>query len=665
MRGICQSENDAVIEVIIESIAESVGEDFDYSELVERLNFYRKNPIDINRTEREQLQELMFLSPLQVAQILEYRNQNGAFLELYELQSVAALDLETIKKLLPFITIKDRDAWRSMTLKSLLRDGSNDVIFTSGRVLQQQSGYAQSSEKSHYLGSPYRFLSRYRYHYGNNLSAAITFEKDAGESFFNAGLTGFDYYSISAFYRGNNWLRKLAVGDYSLQFGQGLGLWSGMSFGKGAAVAAVARNEVGLKQYTSTNEALFFRGLAATLKFKRIELTPFVSYRKLDASLTDTVDEEASQISAVSETGLHRTAAELSNRNSTDQLIYGVVSQYSDKAVSFGITSYQTQFGRSFEEGDQPYNASDFSGDRLTNFSGFYNYAWRGAYLFGEAAHSLQSGSAFVNGAMASLTSRLSLILLYRNYQKNYHSFFNEAVAEAGNGVNEKGFYTGLIYTPSRKYEFSSYVDFFRFPWMRFRVDAPSSGYEILSQFSYLPSKRFKAMVRYRIENKEENDNLDNVINYLETVRKQNFRLEFSCKLNDKFQVRSRAEVVDYQKGEQIPERGFLLFQDLSYHPMMARVSGNIRVALFDAQSFNARIYAYESDVLYSFSAPAYQNRGLRFYANVRLRMRKDLDLWCRYAITSYSGLQEIGSGLDRIEGNNKSDFKLQLRFQF
>jgi hypothetical protein len=52
---IAQTETEPVIEEIIESITEDAEEDFDYSELVERLNYYHKNPIDLNKVLTEQL----------------------------------------------------------------------------------------------------------------------------------------------------------------------------------------------------------------------------------------------------------------------------------------------------------------------------------------------------------------------------------------------------------------------------------------------------------------------------------------------------------------------------------------------------------------------------------------------------------------------------------
>ena len=172
-------------------------------------------------------------------------------------------------------------------------------------------------------------------------------------------------------------------------------------------------------------------------------------------------------------------------------------------------------------------------------------------------------------------------------------------------------------------------------------------------------SGRFKQQVR------EENPEYDVAGSGLETVDKQNYRFEISYNINDRFSLRNRAEIVRYQKGAAKYQLGFLNYQDIIYKPLSSKLSGNIRFGIFDTESFNTRIYAYENDVLYSYSVPAYQGNGVRFYVNGRYTLIRGFDLWLRYSLTSYYGQQTVGSGDDQINGNKRSDVRLQIRYQF
>jgi hypothetical protein len=200
---------------------------------------------------------------------------------------------------------------------------------------------------------------------------------------------------------------------------------------------------------------------------------------------------------------------------------------------------------------------------------------------------------------------------------------------------------------------------------MKFRADAPSKGYELSSQVVYTVSKKLRFAAKYRFQLKEENDEFNETVNALENVRRQNFRIDLNYKVGESFTLRNRAEVSYYKKGARGTENGYMLYQDLIYNPLQSKLSGNFRLALFDTPGFDTRIYAYENDVLYSYSSPAYQNSGMRYYVNARYTLKKGIDLWCKYSITNYTNLEEIGSGPDLIEGNKKSEVKVQLRYQF
>ena len=94
-------------------------------------------------------------------------------------------------------------------------------------------------------------------------------------------------------------------------------------------------------------------------------------------------------------------------------------------------------------------------------------------------------------------------------------------------------------------------------------------------------------------------------------------------------------------------------------------VTFSLRYALFDCPSYDSRIYAYENEILYSYSIPAYYGTGSRLYAMTRITAGKHLDFWVRYAQTWYTDRTSIGSGLEQIQGNLKSEVKLQMRVKF
>ncbi|WP_449438585.1 helix-hairpin-helix domain-containing protein [Pedobacter steynii] len=656
-----KAQEDSLIKDIIESFAENLSDDYDLSELTERLTYYRKHPIDLNQTKPEELKDLIFLSPLQISNFFNHLKINGKLLDILELQGIEGFDLQTITNLMLFAIAKAPLPISEMSYKELVKKGQNDLIFRYGRLIQTQKGF-KDLPGSRYLGTPDKLLLRYRYTYSNTLSASLVAEKDAGEHLTN-NKTGVDHLSGNvAFYKLGR-VKKLVLGDYSLQFGQGLALWSGFAFGKGPDVTSVASKDLGLRPYSSSNEASFFRGIAGTVNLaQNIDINTFISLRQRDASLKTSDGRTTLQNIGIS--GLHRTKTELKNQRSLEQFIYGGVLQCTTNNLNLGLVAYQSAYQHEFVTGNALYNKYAFTGKKLTNTGFHYSYTFKNIYFYGETAHSLTTGWAVVNGAMASLSKQVSAVLLHRNYDKDYHSFFSNGVGEGTEINNEKGWYAGLNYAPSKQWTFSVYGDYFKFPWLKYRVDSASSGYETLGQVAYTPTKTFKALARYKREIKPQNANAGSNYPYLLDVSKENYRIECNWQLNKKLGFQQRAELVHYKKGT-IDEVGYLVYQDINYRPLSSKLTGNIRLAYFNTPSYNSRVYAYEDDVLYGSGFGVYSGKGTRTFANIRWRVLRKMDVWGRYAIFLYKDVDKIGSGLDEIEGNKKSDFKIQVRYQF
>jgi hypothetical protein len=662
-----QAQEANPIKDIVEGLAENLGEEYDLSELTERLEYYLQHPIDLNKASALQLNELLFLSPLQIGNLLSHISTEGKLTDILELQSIDGFDIQTINRLSPFIAITPPLNIDKISSEQLYGKGTNDLILRYGRILEQQKGFGDLPG-SRYLGTPDKVLIRYRYTYASVLSASLVLEKDAGEYWLKKK-TGADHLSFNLVLNDVGRLKKLILGDYSLQFGQGLTLWSGFAYGKGPDVTSVAAKDLGLRPYNSSNEASFFRGLAGTIRLsKYFQLTPFISLRKLDASLKNDTDDNPS-LQNISISGLHRTPTELKNQKSLGQLIYGGSINYVSDNLNFGFISYQSQYQHPFVTGTRLYNRYGFTGKRLTNSGIHYNYTYKNIYFYGETASSLDGGWAILHGALASLSPKFSAVLLHRNYDRNYHNFLSNGVGEATEISNEKGLYLGLNYAPLKKWTLSVYGDYFRFPWLKYLVDAPSSGYEALTQITYLPSKTFKASLRYKREVKQQNSDADNAYDPLDRVNKQGLRMDWNWQAKKKLGFHQRIEMSGYQKGrgpdiENVSEVGYMFLQDVDFKPA-GRLSGNVRFAYFNTPAYDTRIYAYEDNVLYGASSGVYYGKGIRIYINTRCRLIKGLDCWARYAISTYFNRETVGSGLDEIDGNSKTDIKIQIRYQF
>ncbi|MBC8986953.1 helix-hairpin-helix domain-containing protein [Pedobacter sp. N36a] len=646
-----------------ENLAENGKEEEDLSAFEEQLDFFRKHPIDLNHTNAEELKKLFWLSPLQISSFFEHLLVNGKLLDLLELQSISGFDLITIDKILPFVTLHPVNRFTSLKFKDLYLQAEQQILFRYGRTLERQKGF-RDLPGSRYRGSADKLLLSYKYQYPKIGAFSLLMKKDAGETigtkqvpidFVSGNFALFNYRSI----------QKLVIGDYTLQFGQGLTLWSGYSLGKGPDVTSVASKDLGLKPYTSSNESTFFRGIASTLKFpENLYFTPFYSFRKRDASLKTDRNGQYT-LTSISESGLHRNAAEIRNRKRLGQEVYGATLQYLSNSINIGISSYQTHFDQTFTRDSGSYKKYSFEGRKLSSIGFHYNIAFQNIYFYGELAKSFPGGWAGIQGAMTNLSKSVSLVLLYRKYDKDYANFFSQAVGENTTSSNEKGLYFGINYLPHPHWKFALYLDYFKFPEKKYRVDTASAGYETLAQLVYTPTKQFKLTARFKTERKQQNPAAANRVRSLEKLWNTSFRLDGHWKFHKKLSTSQRIELIQYQKGKLLKEFGYLIYQDLYYTPMRAKISGNIRLAYFNTPSYQSRIYAYEADVLHGSGSGGYYGQGIRSFLNLRYRLWRKLDLWSRYDLYYYPHQQVISSGLDEINGNIKSAVKLLIRLQF
>ncbi|MFT7295357.1 MAG: hypothetical protein ACI80P_000105 [Flavobacteriales bacterium] len=663
------------IEAIVENLDEGV--ELDYTTLFDELNFRLDHPLNLNKASEQDLRQLYLLSDVQILGLFEHIRIYGELTDIFELQAVRGWDLVTIYFILPFVQVDAGFEAGNWTLKNILEEGSSDLFIRYTRVLEEQRGYSAISDEElsanpgqRYLGSQDKLYTRYRFRYRNNLSIGFTAEKDAGEEFFRGSQkNGFDFYSAHVYYEEKGWVRKVALGDYQAQFGQGLTLWSGLGFGKSPFLATAKRNAIGIRPYTAVDENLFFRGGAVTLGKGNAELTLLYSSKDIDANIvaSDTVDSEVLlSVSSFQLSGMHRTANELFDKDAIRERHMGGNLAWRTRQFSIGFTGIASQWEADLSRNLQLYNQFEFNQNK--NFVGGidYNFVRRNFNFFGETSMSQNGGLAMVNGVLVALDKRLSMAIVQRKYDRDFQSVYSSAFAENSRPKNESGVYVGVEFSPVRKWQFTGYVDQFKFPWLSFGSDAPTSGHEYLLQLTHKPSRSSEFYVRWRKRQKNRNTSLvDTPIDFPVEWTQENFRIHASYKAHENLQFKTRVEWTSYQLTGGEKEKGFLLYQDLIFRKIGSPFNLTLRYALFDTDSYNSRIYAYENDVLYFFSIPAYANSGSRFFVVSKINVRKGLDLWIRYARWMYLDTQEINSGLDQIQGDSKSEVRLQMRLRF
>jgi Helix-hairpin-helix motif len=664
-------QTEADIEQQLENItAANDDADTEDDSYLQQMRYFATNPINLNYADETQLKQLRILTPIQIANLFQYRKSLGLLVNIYELQAIPGWDIPTIQKIKPFVTVAQQQNLIDNFLDRT-KLGEHSLLARVSQILEKSEGYKidPTAGKNFYEGSQQRVFLRYKYQYKNLLQYGVVAEKDAGESLFKGyQKQGFDFYSAHVFMRKVGIIKSLALGDYTVNMGQGLTQWMSLAFKKSPDVLATKRESEVLRPYNSLGEILFHRGAGITIGRKKWEATAFASYKKIDANfdIGDSLDVDDDVVTSIQTSGFHRTKNEAADKGIQRQLAYGGNFTYKTEKLKLSLNGIQYNYKLPLQKDNQPYNKFALAGNSFGNYSFDYAYTYKNIHLFGEAAVTNKLYPATINGMLVSVANNVDLSFVYRNISKGYQALYTSAFTESTLPTNERGLFSGISIRPSNAWRIDAYVDVYKFPWLKFRVNAPTTGRDFLTQVAYRPNKVFDLYVRFKAETKSINFNpFAATISPVVAQPKQNFRTQFSYKVHPNFTFRSRVEALWFDKNGDASETGFLLFTDCIYKPIMKPFSANIRLQYFETDGFNSRLYAFENDVQYSYSIPAFSEKGYRYYLNLNYDVSKKLTFWARIAQTLFPERSSIGSGLDEINRNRRTEVKLQGLYRF
>ena len=520
--------------------------------------------------------------------------------------SITVSLLETITIVAPYSPVNQ---WR-------LADGSHSLITGLGGTVEQAAGYRDGR----YEGDAIHAHMVYSYNLYNHINVRFVADKDPTEPWGSGNFYGY-HLMLNDIGR----LERLIVGRYSLQFGQGLTLWTGLApfnllgsstqrFGKGVRLMATFYEEG------------YQEGIAATLSLLR---------------------------------SWHATA--FASKTHGTRLLGGRM-EYREGNLVAGLTMHHTLLDNSISLAERVYNQDYFRGNQLFNAGVDALWQWCRLLLFGEVAIDGSGSIAALAGANLVVDSRNSLGISYRHYDVGYQNLMAQPYS-MGDGRNEHGWTFDARTRLSLKIDALLSVDIHTFPSLRYGIYHPSSGSWLRAQLGRSVGGKFYASLRYASRAKERNvPYSDSTVYVDEQTLKRQLQGEVKWESGSwRLITRGAWSIFEWENGE--PQRGWLVSQQVRYS------AGSLQAALayilFDVDGYYARIYLNESNIQYNFTMPMYYGQGLRVYAVAKYNISRHLTLAAKYAVIHYFDRDSIGSGAAMTEGSNRQTFYLQLRLKF
>jgi hypothetical protein len=634
--------------------------------LYSELSDISEHPFDLNTVKAGDLRRLPFLTDEHINSILSHIKRYGKMVSIYELKDVKGLNHATRELLLPFVHVPEKEGGRPpLPLKYLPKYGRHEILLRYDRCLQQKKGYrdlpdsiAAQYPNRKYLGEQFYHSLRYTVSLRDKLQAGITAEKDAGEALLNKNNKGYDFYSAHFLLKNTGILQSIALGDYKATFGQGLTISSEFVPSHTSTLVRQEKRTHGFTRHASANEYDFLRGAALTLDCKNINISAFYSLRHLDAAVTD-----SNYIASIKTDGLHNLPREMQKKHTLKMQTIGGNILYSSAELSVGLTAINYRFvNHKIIPKPQPRNIFLFRGHENTNISADYTIRKRNIMIFGETAISANKAIATLNAIKYYPTSRLELLFLHRYYDRQYQAFFANAFSQSTTTQNEEGFYAAMRFNPFADLLLSAYIDSFRHPWLKFGIDAPSTGIEYMAQVDYPQSDELTFYIRYKYRQKEKNAASASAPHPTMPCSRRSLRLHSQYRLGA-IDLKTAADGVAYSEAETL-SRGIAISQSAGCAIPRQPLQINLYAAWFNAPDGATRLISLEKSATHAYSRPQLCGKGLRLATLIRWDILKCLALTMKIGNSHYSDRETINSDLEEIEGQDKTDIQILMRWK-
>ncbi len=501
--------------------------------------------------------------------------------------------------------------------------------------------------------SPVKFYTRYRFYSVGRLSAGLVLETDPGEALpFQKNQAWIDFVAGHIAIENLGILKQLIIGDYRILWGNGLWSWTGFGIGKGVPVCNLIPHASILKPYTSSNEYSFYRGLSARFQFKSAQFIPFLSHRNFDASV-DTIGENRFQ--SIRQDGIHNSAGTLARKKQLQASMAGIVFKYGKRSWEIG-TLIQGSFLSANRQNlaSNFYQSRDWTGSWIGTISQTFKIYGKHSSFFSELVFLNNGAHSFSASLSWKAAPQIEIATAIRSASTNYFSFFPNGPFADSKGRNEKGIHLAMRFTPIGNLNLQAYADIYTSNWLAYREDRPISNLDFFLQADYVINRTVRISSRFR--RKVKMQNLSSALALPEVLSNELTQLRFSCSFPLSASLQSSSKI----EWSWADSRGLFISQDLIWKAPQV-ISLVLRWSIYQIESYNARIYAYEHTPLYMFGLPSFSGIGNRIYTMLKLKIGRNFQSWIKAACTlQKSGEAEVFSNMDSLW-----EFDFQIRFSF
>jgi epoxyqueuosine reductase len=644
--------DDIFQDLVVDNYAD---EETDWSELVERLHEQIHQPVNLNTATRQELEQFSFLTPQQVENILAYIYEHGEMKSLSELMLVSNLGVRCIKLLTPFVCAQPVENSSRLKAADVLRGGRHEVVARLDIPFYRRAGYTDT-----YLGPALYQSVKYKFTYRKRISFGLNAEKDAGEPFGAlCNKKGYDYYSAHLLITDVGLFKTLLIGDYGLNFGQGLVMNTDFCISSSSYSFSSPFATGGIRKHTSMAESNFFRGVATTIRTAReLNITPFYSCKAIDGNV-----DSYGRLTSIVTTGLHRSSSEMEKKHTATLQTAGANAAWLHGPLHLGLTGIYYWLSRDYQPDLSGYRKFNIHGQRFFNASIDYGYHLRRLSLAGEVATG-SSGMAVINKLSYNATRDYRFILIHRYYSHNYWAMFASAFSEGGSVSNENGWYAACSMDIASSLTLFASADLFSFPWKKYRISSSSTGAAATVRASCAVSNGATISAEYKLRRRYR-DLAGSSGSATYPYMQHRWRLYADYSIASALQLRTTADANIFSYPTQATTKGMQLTQSATFTPARFPLRLKPLFSIFCTDGYDTRVFVPESGLLYSYSTPSFYGRGIHWSLNASYPFGRHLTAMCKAGQTIYFDRNQIGSSHDLINSNRKTDLQLLIQCKF